>query len=322
MTALLPDGWTTRRPTLDDVPAILALVHASDIAAVGEPDFTTEEVVEILTGPNHDPQKDSWLAVDSSGQIVGWAYIDNPSGGHRDNLDVYVRPGLGTPAQALLLDLVVRRVAERVGEFGRAQMTARGGAIASEAHYVTVLRDAGFSFVKRYARMQRDLTGAECLPEAPETITIRLVRHDDDAEMRVFYGILDAAFRDTPDYESAGYDNYRQRLAALPSVTWDEWLMAEVDGVPAAILQSADQSGEQNEGWIKNLAVAKEFRGRGLGRLLLQTAFATYAAKGRTSAGLGVDMTNPTGAYRLYQNVGMRAAYEADVFERAVEAAG
>ena len=35
MTADLPAGWTTRRPTLDDVPAILAVVHASDIAAVG-----------------------------------------------------------------------------------------------------------------------------------------------------------------------------------------------------------------------------------------------------------------------------------------------
>ncbi|HEX8132510.1 MAG TPA: GNAT family N-acetyltransferase, partial [Actinomycetes bacterium] len=33
----LPAGWTTRRPTLDDVPEILKLAHANDIAAVGEP---------------------------------------------------------------------------------------------------------------------------------------------------------------------------------------------------------------------------------------------------------------------------------------------
>jgi hypothetical protein len=26
----MPAGWTTRRPTLDDVPAILKVVHASD----------------------------------------------------------------------------------------------------------------------------------------------------------------------------------------------------------------------------------------------------------------------------------------------------
>ncbi len=321
MTALLPAGWTIRPPTLDDVPEILSLVHASDIAAVGEPDFTTEEIVEIFTGPHHDPQRDSWLALNPSGRIVGWAYLDNPGGGERDNLDVYVMPDEGTPAQAHLLDLVVLRVAERAKEFGRSQMTARGGAIASEIHYVRVLGEAGFSFVKRYARMQRDLTGAERLPDLPEGVTIRPVRHHDDAEMRVFYGILDTAFRDTPDYQSAGYDNFRQRLAALPSVAWDEWFIAAVDGVPAGVLQSADQSGEQNEGWIKNLAIAAEYRSRGLGRLMLQAAFATYAAKGRTSAGLGVDLTNPTGAYGLYQSVGMRAAYESDIFERVVPAA-
>jgi hypothetical protein len=27
---MLPAGWTARRPTLDDVPAILAVVHAAD----------------------------------------------------------------------------------------------------------------------------------------------------------------------------------------------------------------------------------------------------------------------------------------------------
>ena len=52
MTAL-PEGWTTRRPTLDDVPEILELVHASDIAAVGEPDFTVDEVRESLTDAEH-----------------------------------------------------------------------------------------------------------------------------------------------------------------------------------------------------------------------------------------------------------------------------
>ena len=45
----LPDGWTVRRPTLDDVPEILKLVHASDLASVGEPDYTAEEVREMLT---------------------------------------------------------------------------------------------------------------------------------------------------------------------------------------------------------------------------------------------------------------------------------
>jgi mycothiol synthase len=188
----LPAGWSVRPPTLHDVPAILAVVHASDIAAVGEPDFTTDDVVEVLQGPNADPAKDSWLAIDGQGQVVGWAYIDNPTRGQRDVFDNYVHPEHGVAAHGHLLDLVVARIAERASEFGYPEMTARGGVIASEERYL---------------------------------------------------------------------------------------------GLPLA------------------------------------TAFATYAAKGRWAAGLGVDLTNPTGAYRLYESVGMRPVYEADMCERTVRAA-
>jgi len=321
VTDELPAGWTTRRSTLDDVAAILAVVHASDIAAIGEPDFSSEEVVEILTAPNHDMERDSWLALDGAGRIVGWAYLDNNLRSERDIIEAYVHPEYGRPAQAHLLGLAMARVAERAGEFGYPQLTARAGAIAAETHYVELLRRAGFEFIKRYARMQRTLTGQERPPDLPAGIAIRPVRHDDDAEMRTFHRILETAFSDLPDYLPFDYDAYRERLAAMPRITWDEWFIAEVDGVPAGILQSADQSLEMNEGWVKNLAVAKEFRGRGVGALLLRTAFAAYAGKGRVSAGLGVDMTNPTGAYLLYESVGMRAAYEADIYERTIAAA-
>jgi ribosomal protein S18 acetylase RimI-like enzyme len=79
---------------------------------------------------------------------------------------------------------------------------------------------------------------------------------------------------------------------------------------------------EQGEGWVKNLAVLREYRGRGIAKALLSTAFAEYTAKGRTRAGLGVDLTNPTGAYDLYRAVGMEPAFEADMYERVVPAAG
>ena len=79
-------------------------MHASDIAAVGEADFTTEEVVEILTAPNHDRERDSWVALDPEGRIVGWAYIDNPMKVARENFDAYVHPTDGREAHAVLLD--------------------------------------------------------------------------------------------------------------------------------------------------------------------------------------------------------------------------
>ena len=122
-----------------------------------------------------------------------------------------------------------------------------------------------------------------------------------------------------PDNESwLAAEPFREWLATWSSVPWDQWFVAEVYGEPAASLISSDQFAEQNEGWVRSLAVLPAYRRRGLGRLLLATAFAAYAARGRSRAGLGVDVTNPTGAYALYEAVGMTPVFEADVYEREV----
>jgi ribosomal protein S18 acetylase RimI-like enzyme len=239
----------------------------------------------------------------------------------RENFDAYVHPTDGRAAHPALLDQVVTRIAQRAAERGLPSLVARGGTIASEEEYVELLRAAGFEFVKRYARMRRALASVEPAPDLPPGVLVRPVRHDDDAEMRAFHDTLDTAFRDTPDYLPSTYEAYQERVAAMPSIEWDEWFVAEVDGAVAGILQSSGQVAEQDEGWVKYLAVRKEFRGRGVGRVLLSTAFHTYAAKGRQAVGLGVDTTNPTGAYRLYESVGMHPVYEADIYERTITAA-
>jgi ribosomal protein S18 acetylase RimI-like enzyme len=319
----LPEGWRLRRPTLDDVDAILAVVHASDLAAIGYPDFSAEDVREVLTSPDTDPARDSWLALDPAGDVVAWAYLENPARGERDFVEVYAHPERGTPAQRPLLALALARVTERATEFGHDRMTVRAGAVPTEVRYIGLLREAGFEFVKRYARMKCSLAGVSATPPpTPEGVRIRLVRPDDEADMREFHRILDTAFRDTPDHMPQPYEAWRERIAALPSIAWDEWLVAEVDGRPAGIVQSSDQSLDENEGWVRNLAVLREHRKRGVGRALLAHAFALYAGKGRAYAGLGVDLTNPTEAYRLYTSVGMAAAYEADMFEREITPAG
>jgi mycothiol synthase len=316
----LPSGWTTRRPTLDDTPVILAMVHASDIAAVGYPDFTADDIREALTAPHFDPAVDSWLAVTPDGAVGGWAYLDSPTGGDREFIEIYAHPEYGAPALRPLLGLLLRRIAERAVEFGHPSVTVRGGGIPTEQTWLGVLREAGFEFVKRYARMRISLADLPPEPALPDGVTIRLLRHDDDADMRDFHRILDTAFRDTPDYVPLSYEQWCERIAALPSVAWDEWFVASVDGVPAGILQSADQVLEQNQGWVKHLAVLREHRRRGVAAALLSRAFATYASKGRDTAGLGVDLTNPTRAANLYTAMGMSPAFEVEMYERTVTA--
>ena len=57
------------------------------------------------------------------------------------------------------------------------------------------------------------------------------------------------------------------------------------------------------EGWVQQLAVDEAYRGRGLGRALLQESFRRFHAIGRRACGLSTD--SRTGALGLYEHVGM-----------------
>ena len=134
-------------------------------------------------------------------------------------------------------------------------------------------------------------------------MTVRPVRPDDEADLAVPPD-LRGRLRDTPDHEPLSYERWRARIGDLTA--WDEWFVAEVDGVPVGALQSSDQALDQQSGWVKNLSVLPAYRRRGVGAALLRRAFARYAAKGRQAAGLGVDLTNPTAPLSLYRSVGLR----------------
>jgi mycothiol synthase len=319
-TTALPEGWTTRRPTLADVPEILAVVHASDIAAAGVPDFTADEVREMLTEPNTDMSRDSWLALDADGRIVGWAFPNNSTGGDRDFVDVYVWPVRGLPAQRPLLALIMSRMAERAAEFGHDPYEVRAGAIPTEQAYIDALTDAGFVFLKQHARMQISLADVpHTVPPSPPGVLVRPVRGDDEADLRAFHAVIEQAFLDT-DHLSAGYDAWRRQVDGESSLCFDEWFAAEADGRVVGALQSSDSGLDDNEGWVKRLAVLRAYRKRGIGEALLRRAFAVYAGKGRSKAGLGVDLANPTQAARLYYAVGMTPLYQADIYRIYVAA--
>ncbi|WP_091338341.1 GNAT family N-acetyltransferase [Micromonospora rhizosphaerae] len=317
----LPAGWTARRPTLDDVPALLKVVHAADTFALGYPDFDAEDVRAALTAPFVDPARDSWLVTDQDDTAVAWAILDNPTGVGREFVEVLVDPDRGADLRAPLLARQLDRVAERAAERGVPALTVRCAVFAPETQWAAELAEAGFTRIKRYVRMTRPLADLPAEPPPPPGVTVRPLRADDEADLRAFYRIFDIAFRDTPDYEPVGFDRWRQELPPYGK-TWDEWFVAEVDGEPAGALQSSDQALEQDMGWVRTLSVLPAYRRRGVGAALLRRAFATYAAKGRSSAGLGVDLTNPTAPVTLYRSVGLREVRWTDMCERIVPAAG
>jgi ribosomal protein S18 acetylase RimI-like enzyme len=291
----LPDGYRTLRPALADVDEILELVHASELAALGHTDYQRGEVEEALSAPGVDPAADSWLVRDGDGRLVGWGFLE-PSGWF---CDAYARPGEGPSVQAVLIDLLLRRVSERAGE----SAIARSGALPVEEQYIGVLAAAGFEFERQQARMTRPLTGDE-QPSAP--IAGYTVRTATAADLPACDEVLRAAFDNATVFSET------------PNLVLAECLVAETDGGLAGVLLSTEPLADTGEGWVKWLGVSPEHRRRGIGGLLLSTAMAANARLGRPSVGLGVDTSSPTKAYDLYERLGFTAAYRANIYRRTV----
>ena len=101
--------------------------------------------------------------------------------------------------------------------------------------------------------------------------------------------------------------------AELIPVAWDG------DEVVGVSLNYAKRMGDW--GFIRTLAVREAWRRRGIGLALLHESFRRFAARGETTAALGVDSENPTGATRLYERAGMRVLWRADVWQKELRPA-
>jgi GNAT superfamily N-acetyltransferase len=66
------------------------------------------------------------------------------------------------------------------------------------------------------------------------------------------------------------------------------------------------EAGRYGGGWVGVLFTRRPWRAQGVGRALLRDAFRKFQDRGEQSVGLSVDAENTTGAFQLYESVGMR----------------
>ncbi len=60
----------------------------------------------------------------------------------------------------------------------------------------------------------------------------------------------------------------------------------------------------RREGWVESLGVKRAWRSKGVASALLATSFNAFLDAGMTHSMIGADAENPTGAFRLYENMG------------------
>jgi mycothiol synthase len=317
----LAAGYTARRPGADDVSMLLAVTTADDLVTLGYGDFNETDVREALWGAHVDPARDHWLVEDAAGKAVCWGFLVDEYGGAQVQLDVYlVRPhdeAVRRAVCAALLDRIAHRAADR----GHPRVEVGAGTVAGDEQYASTLRSLGFSASRRFNRMRADLQPGGPAPTTPPGVVARAFDPGSERDWRDFHAVYVAAFADHWNFEPMSLDAFRSRAAHDEDPAFARWTIADVDGRPGGVCQASGHLyATENAGWVRNLAVLREHRGRGVGRFLLELALAGFAADGRTWAGLGVDTENVTGALRLYESVGMRAVFQIDAWTRELDA--
>jgi GNAT superfamily N-acetyltransferase len=298
----LPAGWTTRQPTPADAAEVTALVLACDLDVLGHSDATVEQTAADLAAPGFDPERGGLLVHDRGGTLVGWLWTeDTPSAGA-----VFVDPYSLDPA---VTGWLMRRGLEYVRELAReraAPVAVRAGSYEHDGDLAATFEQAGLTVQRRFWRMRIDLGDSPwVMPEPAPGVVLRNPDPALESTYVELHGLIEASFAEHWGHTPNDYPTWRQRFDTSAGLDPTQWWVADVHGSAAALLMGDDSRGELGMGWVRILGVLTPYRGLGLGRLLLRTAFAQAASRGRTAVGLGVDSENATGATALYASVGM-----------------
>jgi mycothiol synthase len=295
-----------RDATADDAEAILDLNLLVDLAEIGEPNSTIDEVLTDL-------RLDSIVSAvvdDPEGGLLGYSWVERAPGHRKTWGDLIIRPGADGWVGRVMFHWL-RAKANEVGPGLPTHLFADSKNTAKNRMYEA----AGGTVIRRFYRMGitfDDATTFE-VPKLGEGVEIRGVERT-DADLRAMHAVIDVAFLDHFAHESETFDRWLKLTAEGIASDLSLWWIATVDGQPAAALYGSELP---ESGYVDTLGTLREYRGRGLGRALLLTAFREFHRRGARKVVLGVDATNPTGALGLYESVGMKAEHEGLRYELA-----
>lgn len=315
--AILPHQYTVRAPDRDDIPGILALIAACDLASDGAADpYTEEDILNDWHGI--DPARDAWLVIARDGTLAGYLMIftADRAYGHFQS-DGYVHPehrdqGIGTTLLRLA-EARARELTESVPEGAR--VVLQGGLTLADEAAPALFEHESFTPARYFWRMAITMETPPPMPQWPAGVDVRTcVRGQDE---RVIFDALEEAFRDHWGHPPRDYDEWYARNVESSSYDPSLWWLAAdtADGGQAA---GAIRCRVQPDGigWVNTLGVRRPWRVRGLGMALLLQAFGEFFRRGIRTVALGVDAQNPTGATRLYERAGMRVVRKYAVYEK------
>src|SRR4051812_4472563 len=304
-----------------------------DIVRISNLEFAADAVPEHVELDNQlafyrhptdkfDPARDVTLA-EVDGRVVGYGsvyWVDTNDGEYREyRLDGRVDPawrrrGIGTALlrhnEELSRKLAADRPTDRKVVFG----TWTGD---SQAGDIGLLTANGYEQVRWFFDMTRPNLDNIDVPPMPEGLELRPVTGE------TIHQIWRADVEAFRDHWGGGDDSDEalQRFLDAPDHDDSLWLVAwDGDEVAGAVINGIERGENEalglNRGWLHSVFTRRPWRKRGLAAALIGRSLLLLRERGMTSAVLGVDADNPTGALALYERAGFEPSYRASAWRK------
>ncbi len=289
------------------------LVTAAEAFADGVAESTEEDLESSWDRPDLDLARMS-LGGFVDGRLAAYAVV------FLGRVDSSVHPewrGLGLGAH----------LAKWTWEVARSEGRERVGQTISdnETSAAALFQALGYERGHTAWILRRDLDPPLPAPALPAGYRFRA--YVPGADGPAIYELIDETFSEwrNADSESMGFENwaayalrgvpeefvvlleYDPAAGATPAVASVPAAAAASSAAPAGAVLIGVSVGHdyeaQDEGWIEQIAVRREHRGRGMGGALLAESFRRFQEAGRSIAGVSTD--SRTGALGLYEHAGM-----------------
>lgn len=287
----LPEAYEARPAARDDLEVVFALVAECERHDDGAAEIALSDIAADWNRPDFDLETMSitvWRGDElaAAGDVfMGRAEIDVAPAHRGRGLGAALLPWTWAVARADGRDTVGQTVSD------------------NRADAEALFRSHGYEPSHTAWVLRIDLDAEPpAEPPLPPGLAFRDLRPGDDDH--AVFDVIDTAFDEWEDRESHGFDNWAPAFLHREEVV-PELVPLVVDGdrIVGVALNLHYGLDDDVEGWIQQLAVDKAYRGRGLGRALLQESFRRFHRVGYRRCGLSTD--SRTGALSLYEHVGM-----------------
>ena len=291
----VPAGVRLHHPagTDEDAVAVLVLTTACQVADTGRSDRELADVIEDWDSPGADLARDAWIAQDSAGETIGYAFVAPPEA------EVRVHPrargrGLGSH----LRELVEARASER-GASELRQCVAAGNRLAERP-----LELAGYRPVWHAWRLERPLDVAPEPARWPAGVAEAPL--DDEHGVAQVLALLERSEAVDARGEPLALDLFHAEHLADERLDSGLCVLACRDDrvAGAAVCESWNDA----DGIVVQLATDPGERTAEVGRALLLAAFARMRRRGIETVVVPVGGAEPS-VPEPYASVGLRPVW-------------